>query len=124
MQKISATRWSNSMPFAERPTRRRYGRRWNDEKAPDGFIVSGWRRVTKGGYITFCNGKHYHDLFKEWAGLWVYAQINDWVGLTVDVWPNGPSANSSDRICCFNESDWKSENPVESAIRSRSRCPA
>lgn len=45
------------MPHKQKPTQGRYGREWHDGKAPDGFTLNGWRRIAKGGYIRFCQGK-------------------------------------------------------------------
>lgn len=95
------------MPHAERPTHGRYGDKWHDQKAPDGFLLNGWRKVTKGGYIRHCGGKHFHEKFKDWAGLWVFAEINDGYGIDVNVWPDVPWIDSRTMLRCINQNDWE-----------------
>lgn len=98
------------MPHKQKPTQGRYGREWHDGKAPDGFTVNGWRRIAKGGYIRFCQGKRYHEKFKEWAGLWVFAEVEDGWGVDVIVWPDEPWKDRRTVLYCTNESDWLAEH--------------
>lgn len=99
------------MPHKQKPTQGRYRREWHDGKAPDGFTVNGWRRIAKGGYIRFCHGKRYHEKFTEWAGLWVFAEVDDGWGVDVIVWPDEPWKDRRMVLYCTNESDWLAEHP-------------
>lgn len=99
------------MQHKQKPTQGRYGREWHDGKAPDGFTVNGWRRIAKGGYIRFCQGKRYHEKFKDWAGLWVFAEVDDGWGVDVIVWPDEPWKDRRTALYCTNENDWLAEHP-------------
>ena len=112
------------MPHTVRPTHGRYGRPWYDGKAPDGFTVNGWRRINKGGYIRFCGGKHYHEKFPDWVGMWVFVELADCWGCNVDVFPETPW-NTQEKLYCTSELDWFAHDPKSAAIESRktrSRC--
>jgi hypothetical protein len=109
------------MPHAKRPTLGRYGRTWHDGKAPDGFRVNGWRRVTKGGYVRFCHDTHYHEKFSQWAGLWVFVELDDCYGINVNVWPDEPWAAPRTVMYCANKRDWFSEDSEAAQMKSRRR---
>lgn len=110
------------MPHAKRPTRGRYERAWHDGKASDGFTVNGWRRVTKGGYVRFCGGAHYHEEFAKWSGLWVFVELDDGFGINVNAWPDEPWKDRRAVLYCTNKTDWFSGD-VEAASRESRRRP-
>jgi hypothetical protein len=103
------------VPFSKRPP-------GHDGKAPDGFTVNGWRKVCKGGYVRFSRGRHYHEAFAEWAGLWVFVELSDGWGVNVEVWPYEPWSDRRQLLCCFNENDWNSTDK-ETATRESRRVP-
>lgn len=112
------------MPHAVRPTRpSRYDppRVWHDGKAPDGFLINGWRRITKGGYVRFGRCNHYHPRFRDWVGLWVFVELDDCWGVNVNVWPDEPWKDSRTMLACSNEKAWFSDDPVGAAKASRRR---
>lgn len=92
------------MPHKSKPTDR--GGPWRDGKAPDGFVVNGWRKICKGGYVRFNLDKHYHEDFANWVGEWVFLEISDPWAVHVDCWPDRPWGDSKNRIRCFNEKEW------------------
>ncbi len=106
------------MPHKQKPTQGRYGREWHDGKTPDGFTVNGWRQITKGGYIRFCQGKRYHEKFKNWVGLWVFAEADDCWGVNVNVWPDEPWKDHRTVLHCTNESDWLAADPKVAGVAS------
>lgn len=61
-----------------------------DQKCPDGFTCSGWRRVNKGGYVRFSHGQHYHSDLLPLFGKFVYVTLADMWGSKVDIWPENP----------------------------------
>ncbi len=87
------------MPFTRRPKQA-------DQKAPDGFMVNGWRQVHRGGYVRFLGERHYHDSLAGWAGLWVFVEILDWTGARVGVWPDEPWKDARSMIKCLHEKEW------------------
>lgn len=94
------------MPYAQRPVRGRYGRLWHDQKAPDGFIVNGWRQIHKGGYVRMHGTRHYHAKFAEWVGLWVFVEIDDGWAVNVNAWPDEPWKDPRTMLACTAEKDW------------------
>lgn len=95
--------------FEERPTKGRYGRRYHDTKCADGFTCYGWRRITKGGYVTFASGKHYYEDFTANAGRWVYVILDDPFGINVHVFPGEPWIGT--HIRPYNAAQWEEEYP-------------
>lgn len=100
------------MPYQERPTFGRYGRKWHDGKAPDGFTVNGWRRVNKGGYVRFSGVRHYHESFVEFVGMWIFIELADPWGIDVIAWIEKPWEDSGKRLYCMNEKDWMESESV------------
>lgn len=92
------------MPYQEHPTYGN-GKKQSDKKCPDGFTCEGWRKIHKGGYVRFCGDKHYHKLFQNWIGMWVYVQLEDCWGINVGVYPDNPY-NAAEMLLCANEGDW------------------
>ena len=79
------------MPYSVKP--------WNaasDTKCPDGFACYGWRQVHKGGYVNWYGSKYWHEDLAQWAGMWVYIEISDWLAIELDVFPSGPPKDSHD----------------------------
>lgn len=109
------------MPHTIRPTLGRYAKTWHDGKAPDGFTVNGWRRVTKAGYVRFCHGVHYHEKLAEWAGMWVFVELADCYGINVNIWPDQPWVDSKTILYCANERDWFADDPDAASKLSRRR---
>lgn len=60
-----------------------------DERAPDGFLVNGWRRVRKGGVVIFHRARHHHEFLEKMVGQYVYCEIKDWTGGELVVYPGG-----------------------------------
>lgn len=53
----------------------------------------------------------YHEKFKDWAGLWVFAEVDDGWGVGVIVWPDEPWKDRRAVLYCTNESDWLAADP-------------
>lgn len=78
-----------------------------DVKCADGFVDYGWRKVTKGGYVTMHKQKHYGECLKEYIGQWVMIESDDCWGIHVSFLPHGHEMNQ--RIELLNESEYESE---------------
>lgn len=110
---LAATTTRGTMPHQRKPTLGRYGRTWHDQKAPDGFTVNGWRKVCRGGYVRFQQGKHFHPDLEKWAGMWVFVELADCWGINAIVWPDEPWKDHRTRVFCANERDWqRDENAI------------
>jgi hypothetical protein len=42
--------------------------------------------VHKGGYVNWYHRRYFHDDLKQLAGLWVYATIDDWLAITLEIY--------------------------------------
>ena len=47
-----------------------------DVKAPDGFLLGGWRKVCKGGYLRFHRGRWTHPELTEHVGEYVFVHVD------------------------------------------------
>lgn len=47
-----------------------------DAKAPDGFLLGGWRRVTKGGYVRFGGTRWSHPDMAGRAGEYAWVHVD------------------------------------------------
>lgn len=82
------------MPYSRRPLHPK-----SDTKCPDGFACYGWRQVHKGGYVNWYGHRYYCDDLAQWAGMWVYIEISDWLASELDVYPNGmPESSRDERV--------------------------
>ena len=106
------------MPLATKPTFGRYNRTWHDRKAPDGFTVDGWRKITQGGFVRFCGSRHYHEKFSERVGLWVFVALEDCWGINVNAYPDN-AWDTSTILYCTNEADWFADDRKTAAYASR-----
>lgn len=79
------------MPYTQRP---RYPK--SDTKCPDGFACYGWRQVHKGGYVNWYGRKFWHEELAQWAGMWVWIEIADWLAIDLNVFIHGQPTNSHD----------------------------
>lgn len=66
------------MPYSIRP-------RECDTLCPDRFPCYGWRQICKGGYVLWYRRRYYHDDLKQWAGMFVYVRINDWLAGSLEI---------------------------------------
>lgn len=66
------------MPYSVRP-------RESDTKCPDGFACYGWRQIHKGGYVNWYGRRYFHEDLKQWAGMFVYVRIDDWLAIALEV---------------------------------------
>jgi hypothetical protein len=87
------------VPYSVKPNSPRH-----DAKCPDGFTCYGWRQVHKGGYVRFARARYYHEDLAQWAGLWVYVTLADYLAIDVDVWPQGPWR--APELHAMNQNDW------------------
>lgn len=83
------------MPYSFRP-------RECDTKCPDGFACYGWRRICKGGYVNWYGRRYFHDDMKQWAGLFVYVRIDDWLAVALEIDETG---SDGQKIVAQMESD-------------------
>lgn len=83
------------MPYSLRP-------REGDTRCPDGFACYGWRKVCKGGYVLWYGRRYHNPDLKDWAGLFVWVEISDWLASGVDVFS---AQGDRDKIECEMESD-------------------
>jgi hypothetical protein len=81
---------SRDKPFPERPTKGRYGRKWHDGKAPDGFVVNGWRKIAKDGTVRFQQARRYHEILTRYPGCWVFVELVDGWGVEADFFLGQP----------------------------------
>lgn len=56
-----------------------------DTRCPDGFACYGWRRVTKAGYLIWYGRRYHHEALKQFAGLFMWCEISDWLATGLDV---------------------------------------
>jgi hypothetical protein len=51
-----------------------------DIKAPDGFLLGGWRRVTKGGYIRLAKTRWTHPDMEKRIGDYCFVHVDCFLG--------------------------------------------
>jgi hypothetical protein len=66
------------MAYSKRP-------REPDTRCPDGFACYGWRRVTKAGYVIWYGRRYLAPELKQWAGMFMWCEISDWLATGLDV---------------------------------------
>ncbi len=81
------------MPYSIRPPSA-----GSDTVCPDGFPCYGWRQIHRGGYVRWYGGKYYNDELDQWAGMWVYITIADWLAIELEVWDGVPGMGDTPRI--------------------------
>lgn len=79
------------MPYSIRP-------RESDTRCPDGFACYGWRRIARDGYVLWYGRRYYDEELKQWAGLFVWVEISDWLASALDVF-----SSQGDRECIVAE---------------------
>lgn len=60
------------------------------------FPCYGWRQVHTGGYVRWYSRKYYHAELAQWAGMWVWIEISDYLAIELNVFVNGQPESSRD----------------------------